>query len=268
MLLQIASSLWAKPKKIDPNKVYDMMTSPHNAEMHQRSLDMIDPNSQLMRGQYDALKQQGADNLYATNRLTRQNMAATGLGNQSGIQNVLQQDASLDSGAAVNKAYSGMLNSNIGASNSLLGAVTANDMSARNAMTSAYGQNINNHNNWKASHASTVGSLGLNYFMGQGGSSMAQNGDMMAQGMGGSSGGTLAALLPLLLCDENMKENIKKVGTATAKDGQEVGMYEFNYKGRKGKKVGVIAQKIEKTHPQYVHKGKNGKKYVAMGGLF
>ena len=232
----------SKPKKINPNTIYDMMSSPHNKEMYQRSQDMIDPNSSLMQGQYDALKEQGADSLYATNRLTRQNMAASGMGGQSGIANMLQQDASLDSGAALSKAYQQMLNQNIGASNQMLSAVTANDMQARQGMASAYGQNINNRNNWAGGMANAFTSMG--------------------------GGQQIAQLAGMVLCDESMKENIKKIGNAKAKDGKTVGIYEFNYKGRDKKNVGVIAQKVERTHPQLVKTGKNGKKYVAMGGLF
>ena len=68
------------------------------------------------------------------------------MGGQSGIANMLQQDASLDSGASLSKAYQQILNQNVLASNHMLSTVTANDMQARQGMASAYGQNINNRN--------------------------------------------------------------------------------------------------------------------------
>ena len=64
---------------------------------------------------------------------------------------------------------------------------------------------------------------------------------------GGSLGG--AALTGLMaLSDERAKENIAPVGKLN--DGQTV--YKYNYKGEPQTHIGLIAQEVEKTHPEAV----------------
>lgn len=62
--------------------------------------------------------------------------------------------------------------------------------------------------------------------------------------------GQLGAFAPLLaLSDERAKENIHSVGKTH--DGQNI--YRFNYKGDPQTHVGLIAQEVEKKHPEAVH---------------
>tara|TARA_E500000305_G_C4024403_1_gene240905 strand:+ start:1160 stop:1951 length:792 start_codon:yes stop_codon:yes gene_type:complete len=243
----------AKPDPIDPNKVYDMMSSPHNAEMHQRSQDMINPESALMQGMYNQAAQQGQDSLYTQNRMNRQNMAASGMGGQSGIANQMSADAATKTAGNLNNQFQNMMNQNLGASNQLLGTVTQNDMTARDAMTSAYGQNITNKNNWR--------------------SAMAGNVTKSAAQIGGSfdasqSGVDPSMIASLVMCDARMKENIKRIANVKIKGNHTIPLYQFTYKGRKKTHTNVMAQDVEKVRPQAVHTGKNGLKYVNTKELF
>ncbi|QDP45731.1 MAG: hypothetical protein Unbinned5179contig1000_18 [Prokaryotic dsDNA virus sp.] len=225
---------FSKPKKIDPNKVYDMMNSDYTQQMGDRAQQMIDPNSSLMQGMYNTLRQEGQNNLYTQNRLNRMNMEASGMGGQSGIQNAMAADASAKTAGNIQNQFQGMLNNNLSASNNLLGTAASNDMAARDASVSAYGQNITAENNYNSAMAG-----------------------MAVQG---------AAMLAM--CDKSMKENIKKIGNVKIKNGKKVPIYNFNYKGRKGKKTNVMAQDIQKVMPKAVSKGKNGLLYVDMNQLF
>ncbi len=241
----------AKPKPIDPNKVYDMMSSPHNAEMHQRSQDMINPDSALMQGMYNQMEQQGQDSLYTQNRMNRQNMAASGMGGQSGIGNVMAAEAANKTAGNMNANFGNMMNQNLGASNQLLGQVTQNDMTARDAMTSAYGTNITNKNNWRSAMAGNVTK------------SAAQMGSSFDKG-----GESLMKAATMFMCDARMKENIKRIANVKIKGNHTVPLYQFTYKGRKKVHTNVMAQDIEKVRPHAVHTGKNGLKYVNAKELF
>ena len=119
---------------------------------------------------------------------------------------------------------------NLQGSNELLGQASQQDMLARDASVSAYGQNITNRNNYNSAMASTV-----------------------MQGVG-----------LLAMCDGKMKENIKKIGNVKISNGKKVPIY----KGRKNKKTNVIAQDVQQVMPEAVKKGKNGLLYVNMSTLF
>ena len=245
MLLSLLSGHLARPSKILPSEVQKHMTSPYTAEMHQRSQDMLDPTSGLMQNAYAQLSRNAADQAATANRQSRQNMAMSGMGGQSG----LIQQAALNN---TNTAYGGlqdqmtkMMNANIGASNSLLSGAANNDMQVRDAMASAYGQNITNKNNWRASMAGN--------FM-KGGGQAVDTGIM--------------ALAAGMFSDKTMKKNIKKIGKAKTKDGKSVNIYRFKMKGSDKSQTGVIAQEIQKSHPKAVSKASNGKLKVNYGMLF
>ena len=223
----------AKPKEIDPQKVMELGTSPHNEEMYQRSLDLLDSNSDLNQDYFNNMNQATQDNTYVANRMAKMNMNASGMGNQTGILNEVMNKNMTDQNVSMQENFNNYMTNNVGQSNSLLGQVTQNDMAVRDNAVSAYGQNITNKNNWMASMA-----------------------------------GNVTKSSNAILCDANMKENIKKVGIAKAKNGKDIGIYEYNYKGRKNKKTGIIAQDVAKTHPNAVTKGKNGKLYVHPSEVF
>tara|TARA_R110002020_G_scaffold174872_3_gene366623 strand:- start:84 stop:779 length:696 start_codon:yes stop_codon:yes gene_type:complete len=228
---------FSPPTKIDPNKVYGMMNSDYTQQMGDRANQMIDPNSPLMQAQYNAMQQQGQDSLYTQNRMNRQNMAASGMGGQSGIANAMQADASTKTAGNLQNAFQGMLSSNMAGSNQMLGQAGQMDMKARDAMASAYGQNITNQNNYNSAMAGNVMKLG------------------------GAA---------LMMCDARMKNILGKVGKAKMKNGQNANLYRFTYKNsKKGtERIGVVAQDLMKSNPKAVHKGKNGILYIKPDEVF
>lgn len=235
-------SFWyRKPEEIDTDKVYDMMSSEYTAEMGQRSKDMIDPNSQLMQSYYKNMKQDSADSLALQNQLANRNAAASG-DTQSGAQLARQEQRTLDTSAQTRDQYTKMVMQNLGQSNSMLQAAGQNDMMARDAQASAYGQNITNMNNFKASQDAFYTQM---------------------IGTGIQAWGTAAAA-----SDKRLKKDMKKIGKAKTKDGKKVNIYSFKYKGDDKKRTGVIAQEIEKSHPQFVKKDKKGMRAVDYKGLF
>lgn len=62
-----------------------------------------------------------------------------------------------------------------------------------------------------------------------------------------AGGGIFDAVSTLLASDINLKENIESVGEENGH-----ALYEFNYKGDPKRWVGVMAQDVQKTHPQAV----------------
>ncbi len=82
-----------------------------------------------------------------------------------------------------------------------------------------------------------------------------------------SIGGLLGGIGSILsLSDKRTKKDIQKVGQLLDKTN----VYEFRYKGQSGdepKSVGVMAQEVEKTHPEAVTKGKDGLRRVNYGLL-
>ncbi|MEX2741083.1 tail fiber domain-containing protein [Rhizobium mongolense] len=77
-----------------------------------------------------------------------------------------------------------------------------------------------------------------------------------------NSGAILGGLAGMFsLSDKRAKKDIKKVG----------GLYEYRYKGEgknAPKRVGVMAQEVEKVRPKAVRKGADGMKRVNYGALF
>jgi hypothetical protein len=71
----------------------------------------------------------------------------------------------------------------------------------------------------------------------------------IAEGTGALSGSTTTTQQPGgFFSDERLKENIEPIGETF--DGQKV--YSYNYKGEKHKQIGLIAQDVEKKHPDAV----------------
>lgn len=78
----------------------------------------------------------------------------------------------------------------------------------------------------------------------------------LGTGLFGSSGAI--PYLGSLLSDKRVKENIKAIGKLN--DGQT--LYKFNYKGDPTVHVGLIAQEVEKEHPEAVHRDPHGIRLV------
>jgi muramidase (phage lysozyme) len=83
----------------------------------------------------------------------------------------------------------------------------------------------------------------------------------IAEGTGALSGSTTTTTQPMgifgNLSDKRAKENIEPIGKTF--DGQNI--VKFNYKGEPNTQVGLIAQDVEKRHPDAVHE-QGGLKYV------
>tara|TARA_R100000655_G_scaffold39518_1_gene74771 strand:- start:4591 stop:5280 length:690 start_codon:yes stop_codon:yes gene_type:complete len=220
---------FSAPDPIDPNKVYDMMTSDYMGELDQMAAGLMDPNSSYNQGVLQQALQSTEDSAYTQNRINRMNMAATGMGNQSGIMQGMNNQ---NVGNITGMAYQNWLKQAGMNTQQAIGIKQGNmsaDMTARDAMASAYGQNITNKNNYNSAMAGNVMNL---------------------------------ATTAMTMCDAKMKENIKKKGNIKLKNGKKTGIYEFNYKGRKKKHVNVMAQEVRKHLPEAVVKGKNGLLYV------
>lgn len=89
-----------------------------------------------------------------------------------------------------------------------------------------------------------------------------QNRVAAAQAKSAGTGAILGGLASLFsLSDKTAKKDIKKVG----------GLYEYRYKGEgedAPKRIGVMAQEVEKVRPEVVRKGKDGLRRVNYGALF
>lgn len=71
----------------------------------------------------------------------------------------------------------------------------------------------------------------------------------IAMGTGALSGSTTTTQAPGgFFSDERLKENVKKIGETN--DGQPI--YKYNYKGEPRTQIGLIAQDVEKSHPEAV----------------
>tara|TARA_Y100001938_G_scaffold150501_1_gene241732 strand:- start:1647 stop:2336 length:690 start_codon:yes stop_codon:yes gene_type:complete len=221
--------IFSSPKKIDEQKIREFMTSKYTGQLDSLGAQLMDPNSVYNQQALQQATSVGLDNAYQQNRMNRMNMAASGMGGQSGI---LQAQANQNIGQATGSVQQAWMNNFQNRLQQRLGIMQANqqiDSKIGEAQASAYGQNITNKNNHNAAMAGNV--MGL-------------------------------ASTALMMCDARMKENIKKVGVIKLKNGKKTGVYEFNYKGRDKKHTNVMAQDLEKVMPDAVFKGKNGLKYV------
>ena len=77
----------------------------------------------------------------------------------------------------------------------------------------------------------------------------------IAEGTGALSGSTTSTSQA---SDERLKENIKKIGETN--DGQPI--YKYNFKGSPTTEIGLLAQNVEKKHPDAVGKAPEGYKTV------
>tara|TARA_Y100001973_G_C5191968_1_gene331561 strand:+ start:591 stop:1286 length:696 start_codon:yes stop_codon:yes gene_type:complete len=227
---------FSKPKSIDPNQIRSLMESDYTAQLDKTAVDLTDPNSAMNQNILLNAFRQGDDTLYTQNRMNRMNSAMMG-GNQSGILQAQNIDSQNTIQNNITDAWQNQINQGY---QTAIGITQNNqqvDSRIGDAMASAYGQNITNRNNQKAALGAGIMNLGT----------------------------TIAGSF---LCDARMKENIKKIGHTKDKNGNKIGLYTFNYKGRKKKHVSIIAQEVRKTNPEAVKKGKNGMLYVQIGKVF
>lgn len=73
---------------------------------------------------------------------------------------------------------------------------------------------------------------------------------------------SLGMMALMFASDEKLKTDIRKVGTLPSGPN----IYQFRYKGKPDKELGLVAQDVEKTHPEAVF-NLGGTKYVNYGGV-
>ena len=207
------SDMFGPPKKVDPNKVYGMMTSDGTNKMFERSEAMMDPNSPLNQAMFQNLNTAAADNTYVANRTARMNMAGSGMSGQSGVLNALQSQNANQGGGQVMDQWKQYMMNQLQGSNNLLTQATQNDINARQGMASAYGQNITNRNNYNSAMAGNAIKLGA-----------------------------------MMLSDIRLKKDIKRLGTLN----NGLGIYSYKYEGKDRTSYGVIAQEVEGLYPDAV----------------
>ncbi len=229
---------FSAPEKISPTKVGGYFDQGgHVAKMGTMANDLMDTNSEYNAGVLQNLRGQAEDSMFKKALVNRRQHAAMG-GGQSGIMTQLQQQDNSNTMQGMMDSYQGAMGNNLQAGMGMLGQAAQFDLAKGEAMASAYGQNITNKANYNSAMAGNV--------------------------MSGISAAASAAIMS----DKRVKKNLKKIGTMKAKDGAKVNMYSFKYKGDDKKRVGVIAQEIEKSHPGLVSKDSKGIRKVNYKGLF
>ena len=111
------------------------------------------------------------------------------------------------------------------------------------------------------SQTTTPGPSGLSQAVGLGtaGAGMAAN--LFGSAAGGTSaaagiGSALASFLPI--SDIRLKENVTPIGKTF--DGQTI--HRYNFKGDPRSQIGLLAQEVERQHPEAVHEGLGGLKHL------
>lgn len=219
---------FSDPAEINPQTVIDLGTSEYTGQLDTIASEYMDPDSAFNQNILQRGFQNAQDSVYTSNRMNRMNNANTGI-NMSGIVDSTNMS---NQSSILNNAYQtsqNLINSNYGQGVGILQGNQQIDTGVRENAVSAYGQNITNQNNHNAAMAGNVMNL---------------------------------ASTAITMCDAKMKENIKPYKKMKIKNGKSVGLYRFNYKGRKKKHINVIAQEVQKHLPEAVQKGKNGLLYV------
>tara|TARA_Y100000401_G_C8288029_1_gene207138 strand:- start:85 stop:786 length:702 start_codon:yes stop_codon:yes gene_type:complete len=232
--------MFSGPEPIDLNKVAELQNNRYKNQLADQSASMLDPNSALNQALKQNLKQSIDQNAYTQNRLTNQNIARTGLSNQLGISAQLSERNAATGNDALTQAFNRMILANRNQGMTGLSQVMGAQQRENDTLTSAYGQNITNSNNFKS----------------------AMTGNLV------NTAATAGSLI--VMCDARTKKNIKRVGHAKASNGKKVGIYEFSYKhiDKPHKVTGVMAQDVEKKIPGAIKKGKNGLKFVDLNKVF
>ena len=230
---------FSAPEKISPTAVGGYFDQGgYVNKMGTMANDLMDTGSEYNQGVLANLRAQAEDSLFKKALVNRRQTAAMGGMGQSGIMNQLQQQDNSNTMQGMMDSYQNAMGQNLQAGMGMLGQAAQFDLAKGEAMASAYGQNITNKANYNSAMAGNLRSAG---------------------------GGIAAAAI---MSDKRVKKNVKKIGTAKAKDGSKVNLYSFKYKGSDKKQIGVIAQEIEKSHPGMVTKGKDGIRKVNYKGLF
>lgn len=183
-----------------------------------------------------------------------------GLYNQSyaqGLQTAQQQQAQQGSAAAILGGLgTGNENAALSGAGAQLGAGTLEQQTSQSQDTAAYQQYLNQlAYPFQTSQFLTGSVAALTPGLGgtTTGSTTGPPPSLLGQILG--AGTAAASFLP---SDERVKENIEKIGKLF--DGSNI--YRFQYKGDPTTRIGLIAQEVEKNHPEAVAHSAGGMKMV------
>lgn len=195
----------------------------------------VGTNIAAMKAQEAALQQQAAQGVFsqAAQQAALQQQAAQGVFNQAAQQAALQQAAGQN---VYNMAAQGGMNyANLG----LAGQAAA----LQGAQAQLGAGQIEQQTEQAARSAM------YNQFLQQQGYPFQQVGFLgnVSMGIGSQSGGTTTTQQGSY-SDRRLKEDIRKVGETF--DGQPI--YSFKYKGEEKSQLGLMAQEVEKSHPEAV----------------
>lgn len=192
----------------------------------------------------------------AINRGSKLARAAAQAGAENNSDVVVDREANALRSEAINvgKGYPGQVAQQYGTSN----ASGTSGVGAGNQTTGTYMPALGNSIGWSGlsnqSWNNAAGTMSAGYRDALGGYNAEQN---SSSGVGSIIGAGIG-LATSVFSDKRLKENLKPVGKT--KDGQTI--YEFNYKGDPVKMRGLVAQEVEKKHPDAVRTHPSGYKMV------
>lgn len=192
----------------------------------------------------------------AINRGTKLARAAAQAGAENNSDVVVDREANALRSEAINvgRGYPGQVAAQYGTSN----ASGTAGVGVGNQTTGTYMPALGNGIGWAGlsnqSYNNATGTLNAGYSNAVAGYNAGQN---SSSGVGSLIGSGIG-LATAVFSDKRLKENLKPVGKT--KDGQTI--YEFNYKGDPVKMRGLVAQEVEKKHPEAVRTHSSGYKMV------
>jgi hypothetical protein len=182
-----------------------------------------------------------------------------GLRNTGWQQALAAAQADKTRGLAAGQASAGigelMSKLGYGDANAMLGAGNQQQQQQQNVLDTA-SQNALNEQLYPMQQAQWLAGIGAGIGPLMGGTSTGK----ATQSQGKGAGQVLGAGLTLasMASDERVKEGAVEIGRTH--DGQPI--YEFNYKGDPRRQIGLMAQDVEKRHPEAVSQGIGGIKMV------
>ena len=244
-MLDFLKDIFGPPDKIDPAKVMDIATSPHQKELADLANQQIkDPTgTAVYQSVANQKRQDTADAAFANNLINMRNVSQTG-GNvnqasarQDSFMGDLYNNMSRDLTSFASTMYDKGTN--------LLQNVMGADMNVRQLGAQAHGQDVTNRNNWKAGMAASVADFAGQFIP------TPQKAIDAIEAVGG-----------LIDSDGRLKKNIVRIGHTKLSNGKTTGIYKFIWKHNNKKGHGFLAQDVEKVKPDAVVISNNGHKMI------
>ncbi len=187
---------------------------------------------------------------------TQEAAARAGAGNTARKQVEATGMALRDSAINVGRGYPGQTAASLNAATQ-----SGNQaVNSGNATTATGAQTMGTGTQWEGQSVGALNTWGNTLNMGYNNAiARAKTNNDASSGIGSALGliGGIAAK-SFFASDERVKEDIQKVGQTD--DGQNI--YRFRYKGEDAYQLGLIAQEVERTHPEAVAEDPNGVKMV------